>query len=168
MSDAIMFSSTKQLPVHVQKKVKNAPAVSSLQRYYAFLNCWLISCQTSMSQWKWQGFHLCKTPGCGATLHLDPECCSKFWYGDAENSNPRGSRFSSRHKNDKSVTGAKKMIVYKVCNKLGCTHKDPTKWKQETHKEYVQKKWREGRPKEDLVDLNCLHCGGLLEEEPRK
>ena len=108
-----------------------------------------------MSQWKWQGFHLCKTPGCGATLHLDPECCSKFWYGDAENSNPRGSRFSSRHKNDKSVTGAKKMIVYKVCNKLGCTHKDPTKWKQETHKEYVQKKWREGRPKEDLVDLNC-------------
>jgi hypothetical protein len=65
-----------------------------------------------------QGFHLCKTPGCGATLHLDPECCSKFWYGDAENSNPRGSRFSSRHKNEKSVTGAKKVIIQRTAINL--------------------------------------------------
>ena len=167
MSDARMFSSTKQL--HVTCSEEGEECASG--EFFAELLCIpeLLADQLSNVHVSVEMARLLsmQNPGCGATLHLDPECCSKFWYGDAENSNFRGSRFSSRHKNNKSVTGAKKMIVYKVCNKLGCTHKDPTKWKQETHKEYVQKKWREGR-KEDLVDLNCLHCGGLLEEEPRK
>ena len=129
-------------------------------------DCWLSGCSTSLSQWKWQGFHLCKKEGCGATTH--PECHMPFLVGDAENSNlGAGRRFSSRHQKDTSVTGAKKKTAYKVSNELGCTHKDPNHWKYETCKAYVQKSWRERQADKDLVNLNCLHCCGPLEEKPK-
>ena len=43
---------------------------------------------------------------------------------------------------------------------------DPKGWKFEQHKCYVQKEWRERCVMEDLVSLKCLHCQGLLEEQP--